>query len=72
MGKLWIAYWPSQWQAATDEETVIDLFFGVFSSKESAVAEIKSGVTKEEWDLYGDEFVYEEVELDRYHQVPHA
>jgi len=40
---LWIAYWPSQWQASTDNETVIDMIFG-----EIAVEKIKAGISAED------------------------
>jgi hypothetical protein len=69
--KLWIAYWPSQWQAATDDETVIDLIFGVFTSKEKALEAVRAGISVEEWDSYNEEFVYEELELDKYNPIPH-
>ncbi len=71
MNELWIAYWPSQWRAATDTETVIDLIFGVFSSKERAIQEVRAGVSQEEWESYTDQFVYERIELDQYHPIPH-
>jgi hypothetical protein len=70
--KLWIAYWPSQWQAATETETVVDFIFGIFSSRESAISAVRSYVSKEEWELYNDQFVYEELELDRLHPIPHV
>jgi hypothetical protein len=72
MKELWIAYWPSQWQAATDTETVIDLIFGVFTSKEKAIQEIKGGISPEEWETYNDQFVYEKMTLDQYHPIPHV
>jgi hypothetical protein len=71
VGKLWIAYWPSQWQAATDSETVIDVVFGIFSSREKAEEAVRAGVSEEEWDAYHDQFVYEEMEPDSYHPIPH-
>lgn len=72
MDKVWIAYWPSQWQAATDTETVIDLVFGVFTSREKAVEAVRAGVPPEEWESYNDQFVFEEIELDKYHSIPHV
>jgi len=69
--KLWIAYWPSQWQAATDSETVIDLIFGIFTCKEKAVEAIKASISEEEWESYNDQFLYEEIEPDRYYPIPH-
>jgi hypothetical protein len=72
MNELWIAYWPSQWQAATDTETVIDLIFGVFSSKENAMEKVRASISPEEWKTYNDQFVYEKIELDRYHPIPHV
>ena len=72
MDKLWIAYWPSQWQAATDTETVIDLIFGIFSSRELAVKTVKAGISRREWESYGNQFVYEEIELDKYNPIPHV
>jgi hypothetical protein len=71
MDELWIAYWPSQWQAATDTETVVDLIFGVFTSKEKAMEAVRKNVSPEEWDSYNDQFVYEKTELDQYHPIPH-
>ena len=71
MEDLWIAYWPSQWQAATDTETVIDLIFGVFTSKEKAIQEVRAGISPEEWETYNDQFVYEKIILDQYHPIPH-
>jgi hypothetical protein len=71
LNKLWIAYWPSQWQAATDSETVIDLIFGIFSSRDLAVDAVKSGVSRKEWESYSDQFVYEEIELDKFSPIPH-
>ena len=68
---MWIAYWPSQWQAATDTETVIDVIFGIFSSREKAVEVVKASISPEEWDSYNSEFVFQELELDSYHPIPH-
>jgi hypothetical protein len=72
MQKLWIAYWPSQWRAATDTETVVDLIFGIFTSRDKAVEAVRAGISPEEWEEYNDQFVYEEVELDKYHPIPHV
>jgi hypothetical protein len=72
MNEFWIAYWPSQWQAATDTETVIDLIFGVFTSKENAVEKVRASISPEEWESYNDQFVYEKLELDQYHPIPHV
>ncbi len=72
MDKLWIAYWPSQWQAATDSETVIDLIFGIFTSREKAVEAVRAGVSLDEWESYNDQFVFEEIEPDSYHPIPHV
>ncbi len=58
--KFCIAYWPSQWQAATTDETVIDLIFGVFTSREQAIKVVKENMTTKEWDKYSSQFVYEE------------
>jgi hypothetical protein len=69
--KVWIAYWPSQWQAATDVETIVDLIFGIFSTRENAVNAVRAGLSPAEWETYNEEFVYEEIELDKYHPVPH-
>ena len=71
MDELWIAYWPSQWQAATDIETVVDLIFGVFTSREKAIEAVRTNVSPEEWESYNDQFVYEKIELDQYHPIPH-
>jgi len=71
MDELWIAYWPSQWQAATDIETVVDLIFGVFTSKEKAIEAVRTNLSPEEWESYNDQFVYEKIELDQYHPIPH-
>ncbi|HXQ93526.1 MAG TPA: hypothetical protein VN739_11020 [Nitrososphaerales archaeon] len=68
---LWIAYWPSQWQAATDNETIIDMIFGIFSSREIAIDKIKASISEEEWESFNDQFVFEKVELDSYHPIPH-
>ncbi len=68
---LWIAYWPSQWQAATDSETVVDMIFGVFSSRETAIEKIRAKISREDWESFNDQFVFEEVELDSYHPIPH-
>ena len=68
--KLILAYWPSQWQAATDDQPVIDLVFGVFSSKEKAVKEISGNLQKSEWEEYNDQFVYSELEIDHYQPTP--
>jgi hypothetical protein len=70
--KIWIAFWPSQWQAATDNETVIDLIFGTFTSHDKAVETVKRSMTPKEWEEYHDQFVYEQVELDEYHPIPHV
>jgi hypothetical protein len=67
---IWIAYWPSQWQAATDNETVTDMIFGVFSSRELAVEQIRGNISVEDWESFNDQFVFEEVELDKYHPIP--
>jgi len=71
MDELWIAYWPSQWQAATDIETVVDLIFGVFTSREKAIEAVRTNLSPEEWESYNDQFVYEKIELDQYHPIPH-
>jgi hypothetical protein len=67
--KLWIAYWPSQSRAATDNETVINLFFGVFTSKQKAIESVKAGVLVEEWESFHDQFLYEKIEPDRYNPI---
>ena len=69
--KICLAYWPSQWQSATTEETVVDLIFGVFSSREEAVEVVSSGMARKEWEEYKDQFVYEELIVDQYHPIPH-
>lgn len=69
--KLCIAYWPSQWQAATTDETVIDLVFGIFSSHEKAIEVVKENLDKE-WESYSDQFIFEELEVDQYHPIPHV
>jgi hypothetical protein len=69
--KLCIAYWPSQWRAATAEETVIDLIFGVFSSRKEAIKVVKENTSPKEWKEYGGEFVYEDLDVDKYHPIPH-
>ena len=69
---LWIAYWPSQWQAATDTETVIDMIFGIFSSREIAIEKIKAEISRQDWDSFNDQFVFEEVERDSCHSIPHV
>jgi hypothetical protein len=69
--KIILAYWPSQWQAATSEETVIDVVFGVFSSREKAIDAISKNVHRDEWEEYKDQFVYETLEVDAYQPVPH-
>jgi len=70
--RLFIAYWPSQWQAATTEETVVDMVFGVFTSRGKAVETVKSSISSEDWNEYKDEFVYEELDVDTYHPIPHV
>ena len=72
LDRLWIAYWPSQWQAATDIETVVDLIFGIFTTREKAVEAVRAGISPEEWEAYSYQFVFEEVELDKYHPIPHV
>jgi hypothetical protein len=69
--KLVLAYWPSQWQAATSNETVIDLIFGVFSSEEIARRTIRESMSGDEWEEFRSQFVYEELNLDDYHPIPH-
>ena len=69
--KICIAYWPSQWQAATTDETVIDLIFGVFTSREQAIKVVKENMTTKEWDKYSSQFVYEDLDADKYHPIPH-
>ncbi|MDG6921784.1 MAG: hypothetical protein JRN67_00650 [Nitrososphaerota archaeon] len=69
--KLCIAYWPSQWQAATSEETVVDMIFGVFSSRTKAEEKVKDSMTLSEWETYRDQFAFEDLELDQYHPIPH-
>lgn len=68
--KVVLAYWPSQWQAATDVQPVIDLVFGVFSSKEKALKEIRGNLKDGEWEEYKDQFVYSELEIDLYQPIP--
>lgn len=68
--KVILAYWPSLWQAATENEKVVDLIFGVFSSKEKALQAVSNSLTKEEWEEYNGEFVYEELNVDQYHPIP--
>lgn len=68
--KIVLAYWPSQWQAATEDQPVIDLVFGVFSSKEKAIEVISKCLDKDEWEEYSDQFVYSELELDQYRPMP--
>ncbi len=70
--KLYLAYWPSQWQSATTDETVVDLIFGVFNSRETAQKVVSNAMSSKEWEEYKDEFVYEEVEVDKYHPIPHV
>jgi hypothetical protein len=70
--KVWLAFWPSQWQAATDNETVIDLVFGVYSTRDMAVESVRGSMTLDEWEAYHEEFVYEELEVDEYHPIPHV
>jgi hypothetical protein len=70
--KVWLAFWPSQWQAATDAETVIDLVFGVYSTREKAIESVRESMDLDEWEAYHDEFEYEEIELDGYHPIPHV
>ncbi len=65
-----LAYWPSQWQAATENQPVIDLVFGVFSSKEKAIDVISRNLEEDEWEEYNDQFVYAEIELDQYRPMP--
>ena len=69
--KLWLAYWPSQWQSATDEESVIDCIFGVFTSRENAEAILKARIAPKKWEGFHDEFVFEELNTDECHPVPH-
>lgn len=68
--KIVLAYWPSQWQAATDDQPVIDVVFGVFASKERAVAEISKNLERSEWEEYNDQFVYAELDFDHYGPIP--
>ena len=68
--KVVLAFWPSQWQAATEEQSVIDLVFGVFSSKEKAVDVISKNLERSEWEEYNDQFVYAEIDLDQYRTIP--
>lgn len=68
--KVILAYWPSQWQAATEDQPVIDLVFGIFSSREKAIEAITSNLDKKEWDEYNDQFLYTELELDQYRPIP--
>lgn len=68
--KLFLAYWSSPWQAATSDEPVIDLIFGVITSRAKAESVVSKSMSKEEWEEYKDEFVYEEVEVDAYHPIP--
>ena len=68
--KIVLAYWPSQWQAATEEQSAIDLVFGVFSSKEKAVDVISKNLERSEWEEYNDQFVYAELDLDQYRPIP--
>ena len=70
--KVYLAYWPSQWQAATDEETVINMVFGVFSSMEKAREVVQSSLEAAEWEEFGEEIRYEAMELDRAHSIPHV
>ena len=67
-----LAYWPSQWQAVTSDETVVDLIFGVFSSRAKAMEAVSTSMRSDEWKEYKDQFVYEELELDEYHPIPHV
>ena len=68
--KIVLAYWPSLWQAVTSDETVVDLIFGVFSSRAKAIEIVSTSIRKDEWEEYKDQFVYEELELDEYHPIP--
>lgn len=68
--KIVLAYWPSQWQAATDDQPVIDVVFGVFASKEKAVDEIRKNLERSEWEEYNGQFVYTELNLDQYWPIP--
>ena len=67
-----LAYWPSQWQAVTSDETVVDLIFGVFRSRAKAMEAVSTSMRSDEWKEYKDQFVYEELELDEYHPIPHV
>lgn len=68
--KVILAYWPSQWQAATEDQPVIDLVFGIFSSKEKAIERISNNLEKKDWAEYNDQFVYAELDIDQYMPIP--
>jgi hypothetical protein len=46
--------------------------FGVYSSREKAVEVVKRNLGVKEWNKYSDQFVYEDLEVDEYHPIPHV
>jgi hypothetical protein len=50
---------------------VVDLISGIFTSKERAIEMVRKNLSPEEWETYNDQFVYEKLELDQYHPIPH-